>query len=65
MIAVILLALWLLTGSISFVYFWTKDYDLTYREIPVVILAALTGPLAIVIGLINHGSEKSLIKKRK
>jgi uncharacterized membrane protein len=63
-----LLFTWLLIGFVSFVYFWTKDFDFTYRELPAALLMSLCGILVVVIGYVVHGksmlSNEIIIRKR-
>lgn len=48
-------ALWLLSGAICFIYWWTFDYNLTTSEIPVMIMVSFAGPLAYFAGFVIHG----------
>lgn len=71
MLALILVA-WVLSGSASFVYWWTTENDLTVSDILGSLgIGLLIGPFAYVAGWLIHGkpSENSkpfvVMKKRK
>jgi hypothetical protein len=51
------LLVWLLSGAASFVYWWTKDYDLTTGNLPTLLIASLIGPLAFWVGWSIHSKE--------
>jgi uncharacterized membrane protein YhfC len=58
--------LWAASGLASFIYWWTKDYDLTIKEIFVPgILTFFAGPLAYLIGYSIHGKHRSVILKKR
>jgi len=63
----ILLLLWYVSGLVSFIYWWTKDYNFKLEEAPLAIVIGLIGPVAFVIGAIvnsNHRPSIVIIKKR-
>jgi len=62
---IVLIIIWLLVGALSFIYWWTKDYDFTTNEILLLILSSTLGPIAYFVMNIHMGKEKTLIKKRK
>lgn len=62
---------WMLTGSGSFIFWWTSDYDLEVKDLFMVIFASIFGPISFVVGFIIHGprnftsiGSKILMKKR-
>ena len=59
--------LWLVVGASGFIFWWTRDFDLTTNEIVLVVLTGLCGPIAWIIGLGMHGfrTPRILIKRRK
>jgi hypothetical protein len=65
--AVVLVVLWLASGAGSFIYWWTRQYDLTMNDVPLLVINALNGPFAFLVGWILHPSDKPptvLIRKR-
>jgi hypothetical protein len=65
---ILLLLLWYISGVVSFIYWWTKDYDFEVRGIPVAVFSGLAGPISFIIGAAIHNDSKSsskiIIKKR-
>lgn len=55
---VIFIVLWLITGWAGFVYWWTKEYDYTYSDIPISILVAFMGIISWFAGRSIHGDVK-------
>lgn len=55
---------WYITGVWGFIFWYTKDFNLTTREIPLAIFEGLLGPLTWLVGAGIHGSSKTIIKKR-
>ena len=59
---------WLLLGLNSFIYWWTKQYDMTVRDLLTSgLMGAIMGPIAFFYGWLIHGDpipEKIIIKKR-
>ncbi|MGS1071481.1 hypothetical protein [Burkholderia glumae] len=58
---------WFAVGCISYVFWWTTDYDFTTTELPIMVFSALfLGPMNFLVGWIIHGwrREKMLIRKR-
>ncbi len=57
--------IWYFVGAASFVFWWTKDFDMTVSYIPIVIVVGLVGPIAFLVGYAMHGKgkEKVLFKK--
>ncbi len=65
-IIIISTILYLLSGSASFIYWWTKQHDFTSSEIMLCVLSALIGPIAWFVGRSIHGENDIVIfKKRK
>ena len=69
-IILILTILWWLSGSFSFIYWWTKEFDLETGDIMKAVAMGLLGPLAFPAGWLIHGGDKGregrvLIRKRK
>ena len=61
---------WFASGFFSFVYWWTKEHDLTSAEMPVACYTAiLVGPFNFFVGwFMTRSAEedsKVLFKKRK
>lgn len=69
---IIIILLWLFTGWLGFVYWWTTDCNYTTDDIPVSLIISLAGPLAWPIGWLVHGEpidwfpfeDKLIIEKR-
>lgn len=62
-----ILVYWVI-GACGFIYWFTKDCDITIREVPIILIIGWTGPISFVIGWsIHSGSsgDKILIKKRR
>jgi len=59
--------IWYVSGVYSFIYWYTKEDDLTVLLIPVVLFAGLTGILAYVFGWLIYTDkiDKILIRKKK
>lgn len=64
LILILIILTWLLSGIISFIYWWTRDYDYKSSEIFTSLFAGLLGPFAFILGYTIHGKEKALIKHR-
>ena len=58
----ILLALWFLSGSASFIFWWTKDQDFNVSEVPLALVCGLLGPISFILGWFMHGDKPSFIK---
>lgn len=64
-----LLLLWYVVGVAGFVFWWTRDYDLTTHHIVNACLAGVMGPISFVVGFLIHGeswcgANKVIFKKR-
>ena len=58
--------IWFIIGCIGFIYWWTKDCDLTTTEIPLIIVISTLGIFSWYVGWLIHGKPikpKTLIKK--
>jgi len=57
---------WYLSGCLSFVYWWTHDYDFTFSEVFICAFAGLFGVIAFPMGYVIHGkpNTKIIFKKR-
>lgn len=69
---IIICIVWFISGAASFVYWWTKEFDFTWDEFPLVVMSGATGPVTfLVVWLvykIDIESEKKggvLFKKRE
>lgn len=51
---ILALMVWYAVGVCSFIYWWTKDYDLESNEIPVALFSGFSGPLAFLVGFGIH-----------
>ncbi len=60
-----LLLVWYAIGVASFVYWWTKDFDLTSRQIPTAFMVGFTGVLAYPLGYIIHSNKDETVLIRK
>lgn len=67
---IILLVIWYVIGCVSFVYWWTKEYDFETSDLILMFLAGTIGILSFWLGWWIHGGEheikdnRTLIKKR-
>jgi hypothetical protein len=64
------LLIWFVVGALSFIFWWTKDFDLTSNNIPSLLVSALIGPLAFYNGWLVHiqknfGTPRVLMKRKK
>jgi hypothetical protein len=58
MIAIsIFILLWLASGALSFIYWWTKEFDFTSEEIAFCMFISIGGPITFIGGWIVHGDE--------
>ena len=56
---------WSACGSASFVYWWSKDYDVTMGDLPITLLLGALGPLVFFMGWGVHGDHSKVIKRRR
>lgn len=57
--------LWYLSGTASFVFWWTKTYDFEAGELFVAAFAGVVGPIAFLVGWSIHGErQRVLVRKR-
>lgn len=62
-----LIVIWWILGSASFVYWFTKDHDITMVLLPLVFIAGVAGPISFAIGYFIHGDKTKqtvIFKKR-
>lgn len=61
-----LIILWLLIGAVGFWYFWTKDFDLTTKDLGLLFAYSTFGPIAwIALYFIEHPpKERTIFKQR-
>jgi hypothetical protein len=59
--------LWFIVGASGFIFWWTRNFDLTTNEIFIFVPTGLLGPLSWLIGWFLHESKapRTLIKRRK
>lgn len=58
--------IWGMVGAGGFIFWWTKDYDITPPIILLMLFVSLIGPLSWIIGMfINNDMSLVIIKKRK
>ncbi len=56
---ILFIVLWLLSGVLSFLFWWRKDHRLSLLALVPLISGALTGPISFVIGWSIHGGGKN------
>ena len=58
---------WYVIGVVSFIYWWTEDYDFSHNELPLAVITGVLGPIAFLMGWTMHGKNpsKPIINKRK
>lgn len=58
--------LWWLSGVAGFVFWWTKEYDLTLEpsQIFLSIFVGLIGPAAWILGAVIHGGDGGVAKAK-
>lgn len=56
--------IWGLIGGSGFIFWWTKDYDLTLQEFLLVLFGTILGPLAWIVGWFIHTKSLIVIKKK-
>jgi hypothetical protein len=54
MIELLVAIIWFFVGALGFCYWWRKDHDLEFSEIPFIIGCGFVGPLSWLIGWIIH-----------
>jgi hypothetical protein len=70
MIVWLVVLAWFALGAGGFVFWWTRDWDLTVAEVPLMLLVGFAGPIAWVIGWILHGDtlvseSPTVLRKRR
>ena len=61
---IILGVVWCVIGAVFFIHCWTKDCDLTTTDIPLVVAAALLGPVGSLFFAYIFCDQKVIIKQR-
>jgi hypothetical protein len=51
------IAIWYVCGLAGFIYWWTREFPLTWRRIPLMLLCGSMGPLTWLVGWNIHGKE--------
>lgn len=52
---IVICIVWFISGAASFIYWWTKDFDFTWEEFPMMVICGVCGPLSFFIGWWVHG----------
>ena len=55
---------WFLSGFLSFVYWWTKDNDITPATFLLGVFVSTLGPIDFLIGWALHGEQFVIFKRR-
>lgn len=67
---IVICIVWFISGAASFIYWWTKEFDFTWEEFPLLIFGGASGPLSFLIGWfvcngrILETKDRVLFKKR-
>ena len=68
---IVICIVWFISGAASLIYWWTKEFDFTWDEFPLIIVSGATGPITFIVAWvvykIDMKSEKKggvLFKKR-
>jgi len=57
---------WWLSGVVSFVYWWTREYDITIADLVMALLVGgCLGPIAWIVGWSIHGGDSRVIMRKK
>jgi len=62
---IMLIIIWFAIGVWGFVYWWTKDFDLTTKCIPIMFLTGCCGIFSWFVGWTIHGEKKERILMRR
>lgn len=66
-IAILVLG-WFALGASGFIFWWTKDYDVTVADVPKIAVISVVGIFTWAIGFFVHGpmsnNDRVLIRKR-
>lgn len=75
MVIFLIILIWLISGYVSFIYWYSKEYNITLLELIFGLIPAACGPFAFILGFMIHGEpvsntlkinfNKVIIKKRK
>lgn len=67
---IVICIVWFISGAASLIYWWTKEFDFTWEEFPLMVFGGVCGPLSFLIGwLVCNGriletKDRVLFKKR-
>lgn len=64
MTLIIIILIWYIIGLFSFIYWWTRDYNFTTKELPTCLFASILGPITFLVGAGIHG-KIVIFRKRK
>lgn len=65
---IVICIVWFISGAASFIYWWTKAFDFTRNDVPIMVVGGVCGPLSFFIGWCVHGEpvcDRVLFKKRE
>lgn len=65
MTIILIILLWYLIGFFSFVYWWTRDFDFTTKELYQAMVCGFLGIITWFIGMSIHSKGETILKKRK
>lgn len=65
MVVLIVILAWVVSGIIGSVLLWTREDDLTFDDLGVVLICSIFGPIVWVTLLVDSVKGKTIIKRRK
>lgn len=67
MIIFLTILVWFSIGVLSIGFWWTREFDLTMGELPLLIAGGILGPGAFPLGLLLHyyGNTEKVIWRKK
>lgn len=67
MIIALCVIAWYVSGVLSFIYWWTRDFDFTSNDVAMALSIGVFGPITFIYGWgIHHKSaDKVILRKRK
>ena len=55
-ILILIMLLWTALGTVSFIFWWKKDFDLRVSDVLIgTVFGSILGPLAFIVGYFIHG----------
>lgn len=60
----IFLISWYIFGVLSFIYWWTSEFDFKNDDIPKALMVGFFGLFSFFMGWSIHGKSKVIIKRR-